>query len=96
MKYVIFLVLLALAGFTGSSFAEKPISCPFGDQTTESIFENDLAVKAFAQKYPNATRYVVIDETNPPNGELSFTVDNEKEKEILMISFTQIIAILLM
>ena len=73
------------------SFAQTSINCHFGDKLTplDNIFENDLAVKAFVEKHPNAIRYIAIDESSPPNGELSFTIENDQEKEILLIEFTQ-------
>lgn len=74
-----------------TSFAQSPINCNFGDQSTslDEIFEKDIAVMAFTQKHPNAIRHVVTDETNPPNGELTYTIENKNEKEILLIKFNQ-------
>jgi len=73
-----------------SLFAQEPINCNFGDRTTslDSIFEKDLAVKTFTEKHPNATRYVTIEESQIPNGELSFTAKNNNANEVLLIEFT--------
>ena len=74
-----------------TSFAEKSVSCHFGDQSTslDDIFKKDLVIKAFTEKHPNATRHVTTDETNPSDGELTFATDNKNKKETLMVKFTQ-------
>ena len=71
--------------------AQESIKCHFGDKSVsfDDIFEKDFAVKAFVEKHPNSTRHVAIDETKPPNGELTFSTENQNEKETLMIKFTQ-------
>ncbi len=74
-----------------TSFAQKPINCHFGDESTplDDIFEKDIAVKTFLKKHPDAIRNIAISPSIPLEGELSFTtVDNEK-REILLIKFNQ-------
>ena len=90
-KFLIIGVLVISIMVPTSSSAQESINCHFGDQSTslDDIFEKDLAVKAFVEKHPDATRNVAIDETKPPNGELTFSTENQNEKETLMIKFTQ-------
>ncbi|MCE9651655.1 MAG: hypothetical protein K8Q89_01135 [Nitrosarchaeum sp.] len=72
-------------------FAQSLVNCNFGDSSTplEKIFEKDIAARTFIEKYPNATRYAAMEDTNPINGELSFTVEKTNEKEVLLIKFNQ-------
>lgn len=93
MKIILWISILFVTSIAVpvTAFSEKPLNCHFGDQSTllDDIFEKDLAVKEFLKKHPDATKNVSINETNPPNGELTFTAENQSEKEILMIKFTQ-------
>jgi hypothetical protein len=77
--------------FSISAFAQSPINCNFGDQSTplDEIFEKDIAARTFTEKYPNATRYVAIEDSSPIDGEIRFTVENNNEKEVLLIKFNQ-------
>jgi hypothetical protein len=70
---------------------KKSITCHFGDQNTsiDEIFQNDLAVKAFLEKHPDATRHVANEESYPIHGELNFTANYENKKESLLIELTQ-------
>ncbi|GKS66509.1 hypothetical protein YTPLAS73_00560 [Nitrosarchaeum sp.] len=72
-------------------FAQSPVNCNFGDSSTplEKIFEKDIAAMTFTEKYPNATRYVAMEDTDSINGELIFTVEKTNEKEVLLIKFNQ-------
>jgi len=85
---VLFTILIAIPA---ASFAENPNNCTFGDESisADNIFERDFAVKAFVKKYPNAIRSVVIHDTTPLQGELSFTTEDNSKKEILLIKFNQ-------
>jgi len=88
---LLFIVLVISITIPVTSFSETPVTCHFGDESTslDEIFEKDLAVKAFTQKYPNATRYVAIEVPDPLQGELSFTIETKQAKEILLIKFNQ-------
>ncbi|MCV0409610.1 hypothetical protein [Nitrosopumilus sp.] len=74
-----------------TSFAQKPVNCYFGDDSVslDDIFEKDMAVKAFTEKHPNAIRQVVIEQTDPLQGKISFTTDDNGKEEILLIKFNQ-------
>jgi len=88
---ILLLLLVISIAMPMSSFAQKPINCHFGDESTtlDDIFKNDLAVKAFTEKHPDAIRYIAIDDSLPPNGELSYTIENNETKEVLLVEFTQ-------
>jgi hypothetical protein len=90
-KLLLFIVLVISVTIQIPSFAETPVTCNFGDDSTsyDEIFAKDLAVKAFTQKYPNATRYVAIEESDPLQGELSFTIQTKHAKETLLLKFNQ-------
>lgn len=91
MKTGLLLFILISITIPVTSFAQSPVNCNFGDSSTplDKIFEKDIAAKTFVEKYPNATRYVAINESSPINGELSFTIENNNEKEVLLIKFNQ-------
>jgi len=74
-----------------ASFAQKPINCNFGDESTslDDIFEKDIAVKTFIKKHLDAIRDITIKQTSPLQGELSFTIDDNHKKETLLIKFNQ-------
>jgi len=90
-QFLFFIVLVTSIAIPVTAFAQNPVNCHFGDDSTsqDEIFRKDLAVKAFTQKYPNATRYVAIEEQDPLQGELSFTIETKQAKEILLIKFNQ-------
>jgi len=90
-RFLLFIVLVISIAVPLPSYEQTPVNCHFGDESTsnDKIFEKDLAVKAFTQKYPNATRYVAIEEPDPLQGELSFTIETKHAKEILLIKFNQ-------
>lgn len=74
-----------------TSFAQKPINCHFGDESTslDDIFEKDIAVKTFLKKHPDAVRSIAISPTIHLEGELSFMIDDNDKREILLIKFNQ-------
>lgn len=91
LRLSFFILLIISITMPTTLFAQSPVNCNFGDSSTplEKIFEKDIAARTFTEKYPNATRYVIIDESNPINGELIFTVEKTNEKEVLLIKFNQ-------
>lgn len=91
MKTRLLLFILISVTMPVTSFAQSPVNCNFGDSSTplDKIFEKDIAAKTFTEKYPNATRYVAMEDSYPINGELSFTVENNSKKEMLLIKFNQ-------
>lgn len=70
---------------------ENQIFCHFGRDSTpiEDIFEQDMAVKAFLEKYPNATRSVKIEQSDLLQDQVRFETENKNEKEVLLIKFYQ-------
>lgn len=89
---IIVLLTLSVIIMPGTSFAQKPVDCYFGDDSVsiDEIFRKDVAVKAFTEKHSNAIRHAAIEQAEPLHGEVSFTAnDNYNKEEILLIKFNQ-------
>ena len=91
MKTEFLLLALIIISITipVSSFAEKHPICNFGDESTptESLFENDFAVKAFFKMHPNAIRTMMTDTSGTSINQLAVQSDNGIIKETLLLKF---------
>lgn len=72
-----------------SSFAEEPIVCTFGDETTslDNLFEKDFAVKAFVEKHHDATKSIPTDEFDSAKNQLVLQAQKDNAEERLEIRF---------
>ena len=86
---LILILLIVLITMPVTSFAQKPINCNFGDESTslDDIFENDFAVKAFFEMHPDATRTLMSDKSGTSTNQLMIHSDNGIIKETLLLKF---------
>jgi len=87
--FVIFLLLAVyMIILFPSSFAQTT-KCTFGDALTSNAekFAKDLAVQAFMEKHPNATRIIPTDESGSPINQIIFHSSDEVFKETLKLKF---------
>lgn len=90
-RSILFFLLAILIFIPITSLAQTQSNCHFGDDTTpdEAVLVNDLAVKVFLEKHPNAQRTNMIDFSDPIPGHLTYSIENQNEKIILSIEYTQ-------
>lgn len=91
MKTILLISVLLVLSITipVSAFAEEPILCTFGDETTslDDLFEKDFAVKAFTEKHPDSTKSIPTDEFGSAKNQFVLQAQKDNTEERLEIRF---------
>jgi len=89
MRFFAIILFLISVGFVTFAFGQIQTSCHFGNETTpvDEIFENDLTVKAFLEKFSQSNRTNTPDSSEPNDGTLTFIAQTPNAKNTLSITY---------
>ncbi len=90
-QLILFALLIITVTIPTTTLAENHVFCHFGSDSTplEEIFERDVAVMAFSEKFPDSIRDVEIKQSDPLLGQINLKTENKNEKQALLIKFNQ-------